>query len=77
MVKNLPANSGDMGSILELGRSPEGGNGNPVFSPGNSHRQRSLVGYSPQDCRESDATGQLSTDVCIHQGIDNNSNNTL
>ena len=33
MVKNLPANAGDArdaGSISELGRSPGGGNGNPL-----------------------------------------------
>ena len=30
MVKNLPANSGDMGSILGLGRSPEERNGTPL-----------------------------------------------
>ena len=30
VVKNLPANAGDMGSIPELGRSPEVGNGNPL-----------------------------------------------
>ena len=30
MVKNLPANAGDVGSIPELGRSPVGGNGNPL-----------------------------------------------
>ena len=33
MVKNLPANSGDMrdtGSIPGLGRSPAEGNGNPL-----------------------------------------------
>ena len=29
VVKNLPANSGDVSSIPELGRSPGGGNGNP------------------------------------------------
>jgi len=29
VVKNLPANAGDMGSILGLGRFPGGGNGNP------------------------------------------------
>ena len=28
--KNLPANAGDMGSILGLGRSPGGGHGNPL-----------------------------------------------
>ena len=33
VVKNLPANAGDtrdMGSIPGWGRSPEGGNGNPL-----------------------------------------------
>ena len=52
MVKNLPANSGDIrdaGSILGSGRSPGGGHGNPfqysyLETP---HRQRSLEGYSP------------------------------
>ena len=33
MVKNLPANAGDAGSILGLGRSPGGGNGNPLQYP--------------------------------------------
>ena len=28
VVKDLPANTGDMGSIPEWGRSPGGGNGN-------------------------------------------------
>ena len=30
VVKNLPANAGDMGSIPGSGRSPGGGNGNPL-----------------------------------------------
>ena len=30
VVKNLPANAGDPGSIPGLGRSPRGGNGNPL-----------------------------------------------
>ena len=30
MVKNLPANSGDAGSIPRTRRSPGGGNGNPI-----------------------------------------------
>ena len=30
MVKNLPANAGDVGSIPESGRSPGEGNGNPL-----------------------------------------------
>ena len=45
--------AGDFGSIPGLGRSPGEGN---VFLPGKSHGQRSLVGYSPWDCKESDMT---------------------
>ena len=30
MVKNLPANAGDLGSIPGSGRSPGGGHGNPL-----------------------------------------------
>ena len=33
MVKNLPAMPGDPGSILESGRSPGEGNGNPLQYP--------------------------------------------
>ena len=61
-VKNLPANAGDTsdaGSIPGLGRSPGGGNGMPVFLPGESHGQRSLAGYSPWGHKESDTTEQL------------------
>ena len=61
MVKNPPASAGDirdMGSTPGLGRPPGGGHGNPtpVFLPGESHGQRSLVGYSPQGHKESDMT---------------------
>ena len=31
----------------------------PVFLPGESHRQRSLVGYSPWGCKEPDTTERL------------------
>jgi len=30
VVKNLPANAGDVGSIPDLGRPPGEGNGNPL-----------------------------------------------
>ena len=40
-----------MGSIPGSGRPPAEGNGNPVPLPGESHGQRSLVGYSPQGHR--------------------------
>ena len=58
MVKNPPANAEDVSSISGLERSPGGGNGNPlpVFLPEKSHGQRSLVGYSPWDHKESDTT---------------------
>ena len=36
MVKNMPANAGDMGWIPESGRSPGEGNVNPVYLPGES-----------------------------------------
>ena len=32
----------------------------PVYLPGESHGERSLVGYSPQVCKESDMTKATS-----------------
>ena len=32
----------------------------PIFLPGESHGQKSLVGYSPLDNKESDMTEQLT-----------------
>ena len=65
-VKNLPANTGalgDTGLIPGWGRSPEGGNGNPLQDSclENPHGQRSLSGYSPRSLEESDTTEQPST----------------
>ena len=34
VVKNTPANAGDVGSIPGSGRSPGGGNGNPLHGSG-------------------------------------------
>ena len=58
MVKNSPANAEDSGSIPESGRSPGGGNGNPLWYSylKNPMDQRSLVGYSSWDQKESDMT---------------------
>ena len=57
MVKNLPANAGNAGSIPESGRSPEEGmQPSPAFLPGKSYGQRSLEGYSPWSGKESDTT---------------------
>ena len=49
MVKNLPANAEDVrdvGLIPGSERSPGGGQGTPIFLPGESHGKRSLEGYS-------------------------------
>ena len=45
--KEFACNTGDPGSIPGSGISPGEGNGNPLpgFLPGESHGQRSLVGY--------------------------------
>ena len=58
MLKNLPANTGDMGSVPGSGISHGKGNWlpTPVFLPGKSHGQRSLAGYSPWGRKESDMT---------------------
>ena len=60
VVKNPPANAGDM----RRGFSPRFGKTSwrrawhftPVFLPGESHRQKSLVGYSPYSHTEPDTT---------------------
>ena len=60
--KESVCNAGDLGLILELGRSLEkrmAWRPTPVFLPGEFHGQRSLAGYSPQDYEESDTTEQL------------------
>ena len=47
--------------IRSLGREDplEKEMGTPVFLPGESHGWRSLVGYSPWGCKESDMTERL------------------
>ena len=61
-VKNPPAvwqiwvRSLDWEDPLEEGMATT-----PVLLPGESHGQRSLAGYSPWGCKESDTTGRLST----------------
>ena len=59
VVKNLPANSGNMGDLGLIpgpGRPPGGDLGvaaHPIFWPGDSLRQGCQVGYSPQGCEQS------------------------
>ena len=61
--KESAYNAGDLGLIPELGRSSGEGNGDPLqySSLKNPHGQRSLAGYRPWGCKESDMTEQLST----------------
>ena len=61
MVKNLPANAGDirdLGPIPELGRSSGGGHGNPLQYSclENPHGQKSLAGYTAWGLEELDTT---------------------
>ena len=52
MIKNPPANAGDLRDVFLIpgsGRSPGGGQGNPFQYSclENSHGQRNLAGYDP------------------------------
>ena len=56
MVKNLSVMQET--SVQSLGR--EYSLPTPVFLPGEFHGWRSLAGYSPQSCKESDKTERIS-----------------
>ena len=73
VVNNPPANTGDIRDeslIPGLGRSSGGGQPTPVFLLGETHGQRSLVGYgsydgivghyTPLNCKLPEFTGQRS-----------------
>ena len=62
VVKNLPANAGDVGSIPWLGRFPGEGNGNLVqYSCLKSFMDRGAWWGVHGGLKESDMTEQLST----------------
>ena len=60
VVKNLPANTGDMRLEFDprIRKIPwrRAWQPTPVFLVGGAHGQRSPAGYSPQSCKESDTT---------------------
>ena len=62
--KESACSAGDLGSIPGSGRSLSLGKGNgypfQCFLHGESHEQKSLVGYSPWGHKELDMTEQLS-----------------
>ena len=57
--KASACNAGDLGSTPGSGRSPRKWQPTPVLLPGKFHGQRSLLGYSPWDHKESDTAEQL------------------
>ena len=71
MVKNPPANAGDAREGLDpwVGKISWRRKWQPTpgFLPGESHGQRSLVGYSPKGHKKSDTTEHSRTQENIKQ----------
>ena len=71
MVKNPPAEAGDVGDPRSTGLIPwvekiplrREWQPTPVFLPGESHGQRSLAGYSSWGCKELDTTERLNINI--------------
>ena len=71
MVKNLPARQETWVRSLGPEDPLEKGMATPpVFLPGESHGQKSLVGYSPWGRKESDMTEQLTHTYGEYGGLD-------
>ena len=65
VIENTPANTrdaGDWGFDPWVGKIPwrRAWQLTPIFLPGEFHGQRSLAGYSPSGCKESDTTEQVT-----------------
>ena len=71
MVRNPPANAGDLGLIPGLGRSPGEGPSSPLQYSclKNPKDQRRLAGYSPQCHKESDTT-EVTQNACTGNYIE-------
>ena len=69
IIKILPANAGDAGSIPGLGRSPGEGNGNPLQYSclGNPMDRGAWQATVPEATRESDTTAHTHTSLYIMQ----------
>ena len=67
MVKNPPANAGDLGSIPELGRTPREGNGNPLQYSclENSMDRVAWLATVHGGHKKSDTTERLSTHMAL------------
>ena len=61
-----PGDSGGVGLIPGLGRSTGVGNGNSLqYSCLENPMERSLVGFSPWDLKESDTIKHTHTQICL------------
>ena len=71
VVESLLANIGDMGSISSLGGFPRRRKWpfTPVFFPGKSHEQRSLVSYSPRGHKRVGHSLATQQHICIFKHI--------
>ena len=69
MVKESACNAGDLGSIPGLGRSPGGGNGNPLQYSCLENSMERVVGCSPWGCKDLDMTECLHTQTHRHTHI--------
>ena len=70
VVKNPPATLGDArDSDLIPGKISwsRKWQTTPIFLPAISHEQKSLAGYSPRGCKESDTTERWSTRTCVKE----------
>ena len=65
MVKNPPANAGDAGSILGLGRSLGGGNVSPLQNSCLENPMNRGAWCAPSGQKESDMSEQLGMHTCV------------
>ena len=68
MVKNLSAMQGTQVQFLAWEDPLEKEMATPILLPGESQEQRSLAGYSPWGCKESDMIEHAHTMVCSLPG---------
>ena len=59
MVKNLPANAGDVRDVGSVWQPT------PAFLPVKFHGQRNLLGYRPLGCKESDTADPRDTHILM------------